>query len=222
MTFPNPFPTIPKGTKLHCHSPRMPITIYDKQKTFVARCLEHLNFSEITCLLEKGLPRWHNGKEPVCQCRRSRLNPWVGEIPCRRQWQPAPGLLLGKSHGQRKLEGYRPWNLKVWHNWVTSTHTHLSEKLSEFRTFIIPHLSKKKRNIQLIWGLKFTHITSQTCKWSAVYYWYGTSHHWLWSSPTDYGAGIKEKINFSPRTSLVVQRLRLCTLSAGGPGSIPG
>ena len=31
LTFPNPLPTIPKGARLHCHSPRMPITIDDKQ-----------------------------------------------------------------------------------------------------------------------------------------------------------------------------------------------
>ena len=27
----------------------------------------------------------------------------------RRQWQPAPVLLPGKSHGQRSLVGYSPW-----------------------------------------------------------------------------------------------------------------
>ena len=27
----------------------------------------------------------------------------------RRQWQPTPVLLPGKSHGQRSLEGYSPW-----------------------------------------------------------------------------------------------------------------
>ena len=28
-----------------------------------------------------GLPRWLNGKLPTCQCRRYRLDPWVGKIP---------------------------------------------------------------------------------------------------------------------------------------------
>ena len=27
----------------------------------------------------------------------------------RKQWQPTPVLLSGKSHGQRSLEGYSPW-----------------------------------------------------------------------------------------------------------------
>ena len=30
----------------------------------------------------------------------------------RRQWQPTPVFLPGKSHGQRLLAGYGPWDLK--------------------------------------------------------------------------------------------------------------
>ena len=34
----------------------------------------------------------------VClQCGRPRFDPWVGEIPWRRKWQPIPVLLPGKS-----------------------------------------------------------------------------------------------------------------------------
>ena len=28
-----------------------------------------------------GLLWWLSGKEPACQCRRQRFNPWVGNIP---------------------------------------------------------------------------------------------------------------------------------------------
>ena len=39
----------------------------------------------------------------------------------RRQWHPTPGLLPGKSHGQRSLVGCSPWgSQRVRHNWVTS------------------------------------------------------------------------------------------------------
>ena len=55
------------------------------------------------------LPWWLSGKESACQCRRRRLHPWVGKIPLRRKWQPTPGFLPGKSHGQRSLGGYSPW-----------------------------------------------------------------------------------------------------------------
>ena len=36
-------------------------------------------------------------------------NPWVGKTPWRREWQPTPVFLPGKSHGQRSLVDYSPW-----------------------------------------------------------------------------------------------------------------
>ena len=59
-----------------------------------------------------GSPGGTSGKEPACQCRRCkncRFNPWVGQIPWRRAWQPIPIFLPGESHGQRSLESYSPW-----------------------------------------------------------------------------------------------------------------
>ena len=56
-----------------------------------------------------GLPRWLSCKETACQCKRHRFNPWVRKIPWRRKWQPAPVLLAGESHGQRRLGGYSRW-----------------------------------------------------------------------------------------------------------------
>ena len=53
-------------------------------------------------------PRWLNGKEYICQCRRPRFDPWVGKIPWISKWQPIPVFLPGKSHGQRSLGGYSP------------------------------------------------------------------------------------------------------------------
>ena len=50
-------------------------------------------------------------KEPTCQCKRHkrhRFNPWVGNIPWRRKWQPTPVFLSGKSRGQRSQAGYSP------------------------------------------------------------------------------------------------------------------
>ena len=46
------------------------------------------------------------------QCRRCRFNPWVGNIPWKRAWQPSPAFLPGESHGQRRLVGYGPWGHK--------------------------------------------------------------------------------------------------------------
>ena len=40
------------------------------------------------------------------------FNPWVRDIPWRREWQPTPVFLPGKIHGQRSLGGYSPWGRK--------------------------------------------------------------------------------------------------------------
>ena len=53
-----------------------------------------------------------SGKESACQCRRHGFNPWVRNIPQRRKWQPTPVFLPGKSHRQRSLVGYSPWDPK--------------------------------------------------------------------------------------------------------------
>ena len=67
-----------------------------------------------------GLPRSLSGKESACQCRKCKFDPWVGKIPWRRKWLPAPVFLPGKSHGQRSLAGYSPRDLKrVGHNWAS-------------------------------------------------------------------------------------------------------
>ena len=34
------------------------------------------------------LPRWLSGKEPACQWRRLRFDPWVRKIPWRKEWLP--------------------------------------------------------------------------------------------------------------------------------------
>ena len=34
--------------------------------------------------------------------REPQFNPWVRMIPWRREWQPTPGFLPGKSHVQRR------------------------------------------------------------------------------------------------------------------------
>ena len=60
---------------------------------------------------------YYSGKEPACQCqcrrcKRHRFHPWVGKIPWRRKWQHTPVFLPWKSHGQRNLAGYSPWDGK--------------------------------------------------------------------------------------------------------------
>ena len=79
------------------------------------KCLGNL-----TCPVSQGywgFPGGSSGKESSCQCTRDKrcgLDPWVGKIPCSRKWQTSLIFLPGKSHGQRRLAGYSPWDLKEW------------------------------------------------------------------------------------------------------------
>ena len=60
-----------------------------------------------------GLLWWLSGKKKSSrQWKRRRFNPWVGKISWRRESQPTPVFLPGKSHGQKSLVGYRPWGHK--------------------------------------------------------------------------------------------------------------
>ena len=60
----------------------------------------------------RGFSAVASGKEPACQCRRSRFSPWVRKIPWGRKRQPTPVILPGKSHGQKSLAGYSLWGRK--------------------------------------------------------------------------------------------------------------
>ena len=40
------------------------------------------------------------------------FDPWVGNIPWMKAWQPTPVFLLGESRGQRSLVSYIPWGHK--------------------------------------------------------------------------------------------------------------
>ena len=88
----------------------------------------------------EGLPRWLGGKESACQCRRQGFDSGVRKITWRREWQLIPVYLLVKSHGQRSLVGYSPWDYKgVRYNWEaehTHTHTHTHRSIYEMLLFI--------------------------------------------------------------------------------------
>ena len=67
-------------------------------------------------MYSKGLPLRLSGRESACQgrkrCERCRFDPWIGEVPCRREWQPTPVFLPGEFHGQRRLVDYSSWGRK--------------------------------------------------------------------------------------------------------------
>ena len=69
------------------------------------------------------------GKEPACQfrldIRDNGFDPWVGKIPSRRAQQPTPVSLPGKSHGQKSLAGYSPYDHKESDTTEVTEHAHI-------------------------------------------------------------------------------------------------
>ena len=56
-----------------------------------------------------------NGKESTCQCRRRKkhwFDPWVGNIPWRRSWQPTAVLLPGESPRTEEPGGLQTMGLQ--------------------------------------------------------------------------------------------------------------
>ena len=54
----------------------------------------------------------HMVKKLHAIARDHGLDPWAGKITWKREWQPTPVFLSGKSHGQRSLVGCSPWGGK--------------------------------------------------------------------------------------------------------------
>ena len=68
-----------------------------------------------------GFPDSSDGNESP---RGSGFDPWVGQIPWRREWQPTPVFLPGEFHGQRSLVGYSLWGCKE-SDMTEATNTHI-------------------------------------------------------------------------------------------------
>ena len=98
-----------------------------------------------------GLPRWLSGKESACWHKRCGFYPWVEKIPWRRKWQPNPVFLPGKSHGQRSLAGYSPWDCKESDMTEQTEHAHTDTghiHLNTVTTLVKPRKTMSKHGYQ--------------------------------------------------------------------------
>ena len=73
--------------------------------------------------------------------QKPSFNPWAGEIPWRRKWQPIPVFLPGELHGQRNLAGYNPWGHKE-----SDTTEWFSVSLSHRLTLVVKNLPANPRH----------------------------------------------------------------------------
>ena len=68
-------------------------------------------------------PGTSDGKAFACSVGDPGFNPWVGNIPWRREWQPNPVFLAGEFQGQRTLVDYIVSAItRVGHSWAANTH----------------------------------------------------------------------------------------------------
>ena len=98
------------------------------------------DWTELNWRLLEGFPGGASVKESACQCRRHKryeFDPWVGEIPWRRAWQPTPVFLPGESHRQRYLVGLHGVT-KTWTGLKQlGMHTHSHDIYKMVRTIIV-------------------------------------------------------------------------------------
>ena len=67
---------------------------------FILYLKGHTNkWSSLVAQMGKNLPAM----------REMGLEPWMGKIPWRREWQPTPVFLPRDFHGQRSLVDCTPW-----------------------------------------------------------------------------------------------------------------
>ena len=80
----------------------------------------------VTCIIKGSFLGWLRQQRICLQRRISRFDPWVRNIPWRREWPHTPVFFPGESHEQRSLAGYSPWVCKESDRTEgLSTHTHI-------------------------------------------------------------------------------------------------
>ena len=62
----------------------------------------------VPATMYEGFPGGASGKEPTCQCKRTKFDPWVGKIPWRMAWQPTLVFLPGESPWTEEPGGLQP------------------------------------------------------------------------------------------------------------------
>ena len=93
--------------------------------------------------------------------KRHRFDPRAGKIPWRRKWQSAPVFLPGKSHGQRSLKVYNPWDHRVRHDWA-HTHTQMWEIKKKNALAPFRWLNNEQQNLNCEYYLNCLHMHNQT------------------------------------------------------------
>ena len=109
--------------------------------------------------LSGGLSQWLSGEESACNARDAGD---VGLIPglvrCHgRGWEPTPGSVPEKYHGQRSLVGYNPWGCREDTTEHAHMHTHDWQGWLEEETWMAIDQAAEAWNTKVL-------MWEQTCK----------------------------------------------------------
>ena len=132
-------------------------------------------FLYVTNLLS-GFPRWCSGKETASrmhEMQEMQVLSWVGKIPWSSKWQPTPGFLPGKFHGEKSLLGYSSEGGKESDTTERlSTHTHylLAKCICDSKNIILSNTSS--------YGFSICHIFTS---FLGAGYWSPSHYKWLCS-----------------------------------------
>ena len=107
--------------------------------------------------------------------QETQFNPWVGKIPWRREWQPTPLFLPGKSHGQRSLAGCSPRGPKG---------SEKSDWLSTQTCAFFTTCSLQQTDVQFVKG-KNQHLLSKSANPQMGEAWLNYSPRLKWNRPTN-------------------------------------
>ena len=109
----------------------------------------------------RELPRWHNGKESTCQCRRRRrleFFPLVRKFPWRRKWQHIPVFLPclknSMDRGTWYVTVHGVTESRTWlSNWAHSKryHDHTDGSWSELAQDTLGQFRPRAFSVVMVW-----------------------------------------------------------------------
>ena len=101
--------------------------------------------------------------------QETHFDPWIGEIPWRRAWQPILVFLPGEFHGQRSLAIYKSMgSQRVRQDWVTNTFL-----LSQASRYRFPSLTRVATEVSTAFVRCILYVTLAQ----------GRAGHWCRLSP---------------------------------------
>ena len=120
-----------------CENPCFPFRILSLHLTdtiYSSSIFLHVSTCDYYVMIKNkmGLPRWHRGKDPTCQCRRHKrqgFHPWVGKIPLEEGMATRSSIRILENPMNREAWGAMMHCVAKSQTWLKrlSTHAHKKE-----------------------------------------------------------------------------------------------